>query len=112
MKHRSTLWQRALVAGIITFTIPLSVYGQAEGSDASGRKGRAHAGCPSAEAGGSQPDLTKSRTMPTDVSDLQGTTNAHRNTSPTSTETLGTPGNPSATHNQTNSPKNSSSDTE
>ena len=112
MKHRSTLWQGTLVAGIMTFTIPLSVYGQAAGSDALGREGRAHAGCPSAEAGGSQPDLTESRTMPTDVSDLRGTTNAHRNTSPTATEALGTRGNPSANHNQTNSPKNSSSDAE
>jgi hypothetical protein len=110
MKHRSTLWQRALVAGIMTFTIPLSVYGQAAGSDASGREGRAHAGCPSAEAGGSQPDLTESRTMPTDVSDLRGTTNAHRSTSPTAMGALGTSGNSST--NQTNSPKNSSSDTE
>jgi hypothetical protein len=112
MKHRSTLWQRTLVTGMMTFTIPLSVYGQAAVGDASGREGGTHAGCPSAEADGNQSDLTESRTMPTDVSDLRGKTNAHRNTSPTATESLGTPSNPSAAHNQTNSPKNSSSDIE
>jgi hypothetical protein len=112
MKHRSTFWQGAWVAGIMALSIPPSVYGQAAGSDASERKGGTTAGCPSAGAGSSQPDLTESRTMPTDVSDLRGTTNAHRSTSPTARELGGTLGNSSATHNPTNSPKNFSSDTE
>ena len=58
MKHRSTFWQGALVAGIIVLSIPPSVYGQAAENGASGRKEGTATGCPSAEAGDSQPDLT------------------------------------------------------
>ena len=112
MKHKSTLWKGTLVAGIMALSIPPSVYGQAAGGNASGKEGETSVGYPGAGANGSQPDLTESRTMPTDVSDLRGKTNAHRNTSPTATEALETPSNPSAAHNQTNSPKNLSSDTE
>jgi hypothetical protein len=58
-KRRAYEAQEHIVAGDLgrrnndTFTIPLRVYGQAAGSDALGREGRAHADCPSAEAGGS-----------------------------------------------------------
>ena len=85
MKKRSTGWQEILVAGILACTVSPYAYGQEAGSGAGGENG-SPADSPSAESNSSQPDQTKSRSMPTDVSDLRGTTPANQGTTPQATE--------------------------
>jgi hypothetical protein len=86
MKKRSTGWQGIVVAGIMACTVPPYAYGQVAESGAAGGKSGTPADSPSAESSSSQPDQTKARSMPTDVSDLRGATTPNRGTTPKATE--------------------------
>jgi hypothetical protein len=86
MKKRTTCWHGVLVAGILALTVPPYTYGKEAGGCASDRNSEIPAGSPGAESSNNQPDLTESQSMPTDLSDLRGTTTPNRETTPKATE--------------------------
>ena len=78
MKKRSKGWQGVWVAGILALTVPPYSYGQGAGNGALDKNSGTPGGSPSAATSSSQPDLTESQTMPTDLSDLRGAPNANK----------------------------------